>query len=336
MRAPRLDGLIFGINAKDQAVFFRQLATMIDAGMPTAKALATLRPQLSGRLGALVGELLEYCDQGHPLSDGIARYPEYFSPFVVAMLRAGEVGGAIDRRLIEVADFLESSYAIQQNIASQLIYPAVIIHAGIVLPPLFVLVTQGMAPYLRIVLPALLVMWTVVIGLYCTARMGAVRPGARALLDRLLLSLPLFSKVVRGAACMRFLQAFGDLLDAGVPSPTAVEVAGRACGNVVLGNRLSATSRMMADGMSVTAALTSSGVLPPATLGMIATGEESGSIGHLMRKASEYLQIEHRESLKRMMTVFPVILMLIIGVIVGIGYIRAFAGLFSQINSIVP
>lgn len=331
-----LSGLILGISLKDQAVFFRQLATMIESGMPTLKSLDVLRNQLGGLLGRICGELMRSVDGGKPLSAALAEHPEYFSEFLVAMVHAGEVGGMMDVRLKEAADFLEESYNARQVLLSQLVYPVVIMHAAVFLPPLKLLVLDGVQPYLAAVLPILAVFYGIGAALFVVGRMGSVFPGPRAVMDAVLMLVPLLGRMLRTAALVRFLRAFGDLLEGGVATAEALAVAARASGNAVLERRLASAVPAVMAGTAITVALGTTRVLPPATLQMMSTGEESGRIGAMLRKSAEFLQIEYREAVKRALVVIPMLLLLLMGIVVGYQYIRMFAGIFSQINQINP
>ena len=331
-----LSGMIFGLSLQKQAFFFRQLASMIDAGTTGARALLVLGQQTPGQFGAVLREMAQVVDEGQPMSTAFAMYPEFFSEFTVCMVRTGEVGGMLDNRLRDLAAYLEQSYTMQAALASMMLYPIVILHAAALLPSLHILVMQGVGPYLVAVLPILGLLYGVAIGWFLFGRMVSLGGGMRRVVDQCVLLVPLVGPMVRRAAAVKFSRALGELIEAGLPTGSSVEVAGRACGNQALAARLVAVVPPLREGMPLSAVIPRTGIFNLASVQMLTSAEVTGTTGEALRKISEFLTIEYNESVKRVAVMLPILLMGLVGCVVGYQYIRFFTGVMNQINSINP
>ena len=157
--------VLFGVNGGTKAVFFRQLATMVHSGLPVGRAVKTASELGLRQVGTSLAQLIE--KDGCTLSEAMAKHPHHFSRYEIALVRAGEKSGQLDRQLEELAKSAETSYQMHKKITSMLVYPVVVAHSVVFLPPLFLLVTQGLAAYLKtvlaIIIPAYLVVGTVMV-----------------------------------------------------------------------------------------------------------------------------------------------------------------------------
>jgi type IV pilus assembly protein PilC len=329
-------GLLFGVSLHQQAVLFRQLATMIDGGLTSARAIDTLSGHAGGHFGAALREMATRLNEGWPLHRALGLFPEYFSELVVCLVRAGETGGMLDVRLKEIADFLEQSYDIRQRMVSQAVYPILILHAAIFVPPIVEWVTKGPSAYLATVVPRLVILYGALIALFAGARMLSLNSGIRFGVDSTLLYVPLLGKVLRDGALMRALRALGDLLEAGIPTSQALEIASRAGGNLAVGHRMLNCARIANTGVPLSTAMAQAHVVPPMVMQMIVSGEQTGSMGASINKAAELLKIDFDNAVKRMAAAAPAILMLFVAGFVGWQYITFFRQYFDQINQIMP
>lgn len=331
-----LMGMIFGLSLQKQAFFFRQLASMIDAGTTGGRALMVLGQQTPGQFGAVLRDMAQVVDEGQPMSAAFAMYPEFFSEFTICLIRTGELGGMLDNRLRDLAAYLEQSYTMQAAMASMMLYPILVLHAAALLPPLHVLVTQGVAPYIMAVIPLLGLLYGLVIGWFVLGRFVSLAGPLRMVADQVVLLVPLVGPMVRRAAAVKFARALGELIEAGLPTGSSVEVAGRACGNQALAARVVTVVPRLREGLPLSAVIPGTGIFGLAAVQMLTTAEVTGTTGEALRKISEFLTIEYNESVKRLAVALPIVLMLLVGGIVGYQYIRFFMGLMNQISNINP
>lgn len=331
-----LMGAIFGLSLQKQAFFFRQLASMIDAGTTAGRALMVLGQQTPGQFGAVLRELAQVVDEGVPMSRAFEMYPELFNEFAVSMIRAGEMGGMLDNRLRDLAAYQEQAYTMHSALVTMMIYPVLVIHAAVLLPPLHKLVVQGLSPYLWTVVPLLGLLYAGVFGTMLLGRFVALAGPLRVTVDEIVLVLPLIGSMVRRGAAVKFSRALGELIEGGLPMGTSLEVAGRACGNQALAARVVKIVPIVREGAQLSAALPRTHILNPAAIQMLVTAEVSGTSGEALRKISEFLTIEYNESVKRLAVVLPMVLMLLVGAVVAYQYIRFFMDLMNQVTSIGP
>lgn len=329
-------GLLFGTSLHQQAILFRQMATMIDGGLTSARAVHTLSQHARGHFGAALKYMAHRLIEGDALHKTMALYPEYFSELVVCLVQAGEKGGQLDVRLNEIADFLEASYEIRQRVISQSIYPLLILHVAILVPPLAALIVNGAKAYAMTVLPRLAALYGIFLVLMVVGRAMSLPSGLRVAMDSVVLCVPLLGSIVRNGALMRSLRALGDLLEAGVPTGQAVEVSSRASGNAAISSRLLGMVPGLNSGQPLSTTLAQTRAVPPMVMQMIVIGEQSGTIGASISKSAALLKIDFDNATKRMAAVAPALLMLVVAGLAGWQYISFFQSYFNQINEIAP
>lgn len=331
-----LVGQIFGVSLHQLSVFFRQLATMIDGGLTSARAIDSLSGHVGGHFGTALQAMVRRLNEGAPLYKTLALFPEYFNELMVCLVQAGETGGMLDIRLKELADYLEQAYELRQRLVSQAVYPGIILHFALIVPDLATLVISGMSAYLWTVLPRLAVLYGFCIAIMVANRTASQSSGLRLTMDTAVLYIPMIGRIVRTGVAMRVLRALGDLMEAAVPTSRAIEVAARAGGNSYIALRLLSITRSLNDGMPLSNALSVTGVINPMAMQLLITGEQTGNIGGSLSKAADMLKIDFDNSVKRLANAMPAILMLFVGAVVAYKYISFFQGYFSQINDMFP
>lgn len=330
-----LSDAVFRVSLKTQAVFFRQLATLIEAGVTTPKAVDTLLLQSgSSRLTRILREIRPVIIEGSTLSQALGKYPHIFSDFQVNLIRAGEAGGSLEVRLRDLADYLEKAYIFQQKIISQFIYPLIIVHAGVFLPPVAIVITEGVAAYLRVTLGFLIPLYLAAAGLFVLSRLLGEVNLVAALLDSLTVKLPMVRKLVVALGLMKFFRGFANLYEAGVSMAPAVTLSAGACGNRKIKELLLTATGHLDAGRSFTSSMKEVKVMPPIALQMLGAGEESGNLGGISGKIAEYMEIEVTEALNRISVVLPVLLYLLVGAYVGYKIISFYVGYFNRILNV--
>jgi len=324
--------VIGGTSVKSLAVFYRQFATMVGAGMTLSEALNSLKTRSpSRRLGRIAAETAGFVESGGRLSDAFARYPWIFPELHISLLRAGESGGTMDGMLGRIADYLEREHTVRQRLRLVTLYPKILVLAVIFIPPVTTLLLYGFREYLGVTMGRLLPMLGVLLGLWVAYRIVSQIPTFRYGLDLVKLSVPKIGSTVRMLALSRFYRAFASLYSAGVPPSQAIELSARACGNWYLTRRLRSAAPEVQRGISFTEALGRTGVMPQMALDMLATGERTGNVDEMLDKAADYTENEAEVATHQSSVVFGVLLYLGIAAYIGFVVVGFYTGLYSGI-----
>ncbi|MGQ9486642.1 MAG: type II secretion system F family protein [Armatimonadota bacterium] len=283
-----------GVSVRDLAIFYRQLATAVRAGIAIHRALISVaentgKPRLRRVVQAVVNDLM----QGKPLAQAMRKQPHVFDELQIALIQAGEEGGLLDNMLERLADYLERDYKLRLKIRAGTFYPKVLLVAGIFIPKIPILVVGGgLIPYLRET-----VGWAGPILLAVLASVALVRIALqveplREAYDSLKLMVPGIGGLVRQLAMARFSRAMAALFSAGVPLQRAIAISALAADNYYLTKRLRSAVTAVEHGQSLSSAFQQTGVMPPLVLDMLRTGESTGSVDAMMDKVAEYYEQE--------------------------------------------
>ncbi len=295
-----------GVNAADLALMTRQLATLVQSGTPLEEALLAVsqqseKPRLSRLLLAVRARVLE----GMSLAQGLAEFPNVFPELYRATVAAGEQSGHLDRVLERLADYTEARQAIRQKIQLALFYPAIltVIAIGVAVLLMTYVVPQvvqvfdnlgqelPMLTRLLIAFSDFLREWGLLLLLgLVIAGVGMLwllrRPGPRRVWHRLLLRLPLVSRLVRGINTGRFARTFSILVASGVPVLEAMRIGAGVIANIPMREAVENAARRVREGTSIHKALEESGQFPPMMLHLIASGEASGQLENMLERAA--------------------------------------------------
>ena len=289
-------GLSDRIKSKDVAVFSRQFATMINAGLSLLRSLSVLEEQTSSKpLAKIIGEVRRDVERGVGLSVALDKHPKAFGELYTAMVRAGEAGGVLDDTLLRLADALESAVALRSKIKSAMAYPVVVLSmvAMVVIAmmlfvvPIFVDLYASAGGELPVPTKILIGASNIVTGYWWIAgpltglavfgfRRWINTPPGRSVWDRFKLKMPVFGGVVHKTAISRFSSTLGVLLRTGVPILQAMDIVRTVSGNVVIGDAVADVAKSVKDGDSLAVPLASHAIFPPMVVQMIAVGEETG------------------------------------------------------------
>lgn len=324
--------MLVGLSGRTKAVFFRQLATMVNSGLPVGRAVATASQSGLPRLGKEISSLV---DNGSRLSEAMARYPFHFSKYEIALVRAGETSGQLDRQLNELATSSESNWQMSKKISSKLLYPVIVAHSVVLLPPLFLLVKDGLQAYLKatlgILIPAYLIIGTLIV----VYRMFRHQGGPRRLMDNVLSHLPWLSAPVRSGARIRFLSTLSSLIEAGFLPSQAVPLAADSCDNYWLRDRILRAYEKVGKEAPVSQIMQLSGSFESFELGLVVSGEESGSFASSIKRAADNLRPEYEAQIHRLMTILPLMLLFVVGGMVAVVAVKTMTGIFAPIADIL-
>ncbi len=334
-----------GVPLKDLAVFYRQFATMINAGIPLYQALVTLEGQARNpRLAGILRDCQKQVQEGGRLSEVFAAYPWVFSELQIEMIRAAEHGGLLDQMLLRIADYLEQEMALRRLISGLTLYPKIVaISALFILGGRFFMdgipafskliigamgkMDYGIVDYLKDTVLLLIIGGLVVFGCVAFCRIFLFQSdSARESYERFKMSLPGIGTVARGFALAKFGRAFGAMYAGGLPLNTAIRVGGNASGSKMIGRATARAILATERGAGLAEAFRETGVFPYLVIDMLHTGEQSGNVDAMMTKVAEYLENEAESRARLYSHIFATAVYLTVAILVGVAVIRFYMG----------
>src|SRR5215217_2405439 len=340
-----------GIKLADLVVFSRQLATMINAGLPIVRALYILSEQTENpKLNDVVVAVRKDVEAGLSLSEALEKHPKVFSRLYVEMVKAGEVGGILDGVLLRLADQLERDQDLRRKVKSAMTYPVVVLVFAILaasfmlmfIVPVFATMFQDLGGTLplptricMIISDILTSIWGVFV--YAGMALAVVMflrwkktEKGRKVWGRAVLRIPAkIGDVVRKVALARFARTLGTLSAAGVPILQAIEITATSSGNWVVEKALLKSRDAIREGIPLYKPLEEEPVFPPMVTRMIAVGEETGDIDGMLTKIAEFYESEVDAAVKALTSIIEPIMVVVVGGIVGAIVISMYLPMFK-------
>lgn len=325
------------VKKQDLSDFFRQLATMLGAGIPIVRALELLANQTEKRpMRQSIERILESLREGSTFHEALERQHGFFPPVVVHSVEAAEVSGSLENTLEQLAEHLARDHELEERIKSTLAYPAVIVTLTVAVlavllfwvMPTFQNVMNSLGVPLplatRVVLQVGLGLrrwWYLLMALFAGLALWAERSlkseNVRRKVDELLLKLPVFGNLHRKAVMSRFSRTLGTLLVSGVSVVEAMEITARTVGNRVVGEIILQARENLREGRSIAETLGASGLFPDMVIAMIAVGEETGALDSLLAKVTAFYEQELQEGVRRLSSMLEPVLIVVLGAAVG-------------------
>ncbi|MDT8901806.1 type II secretion system F family protein [Anaeroselena agilis] len=342
------------VGVKDLAVFCRQFATMVDAGLSLTVSLGVMVDQThNSRLKAAAKDLLVKVQEGETLSRAMQGHPGVFPAVTVSMVEAGEVGGVLDVVLDRLATHFEKESKLTANVKSALTYPAVIMTfaaAAIIFILIFVLprFVQLFAT-MNVALPVptrALVAFSALLqqyGILLAALLAAIaygmrlyfrQPRGQRLFDQLMLHVPVMGGLWRKIAVARFSRTLSTLLRGGVPIIAALEVVKKTTGNRLMARAITAAQEGVSEGLGLAATLGTARVFPLMVVQMAAVGEETGEVDKMLEKVADFYENDVDDTVSRLSALLGPILIGTLGVVIGAIIIAILMPLFDVISGI--
>ncbi|MFH1539027.1 MAG: type II secretion system F family protein [bacterium] len=342
------------VKQKSLAVFSRQFSTMVTAGLSLVRALDVLEQQCDDKkLKEVISDVRRKVEGGSSLSEAFQEHSTVFSDLYIHLTRAGEVGGVLDETLDRVADFLEKDQRLRAKIKSSMTYPvaimifAVIIVLGLVVfvIPTFQSIFEGLGIKLPVMTQFLITLSIIlrtkplhilvtIIVLVIGFRAYVRSPRGKFQYHKLMFKLPVFGLLMRKITISRFTRTLGTLLSSGVPVMQAMEVTGKASGNMVVEKAVEEVRESLREGESISAPMERSGIFPPMVTQMIAVGEETGSLDKMLEKISDFYDMEVETTLDALTSLLEPLMLIFIGAAIGFIVISMFLPMLSIINSL--
>jgi type IV pilus assembly protein PilC len=326
------------IKPKDIAIFTRQLATMMKAGVPLLQAFDIVgrgNPNVS--VTKLLNDVRTDVETGTSLSAAFRKYPMYFNALYCNLVEAGEAAGILESLLDRLAVYMEKTEAIKSKIKSALMYPiSVVVVAFVVVAVIMIFVIPAFkqvfssfgadlpAPTLFVIAVSefFVAYWWLIFGgigggLYFFMQAWKRNEKMQKFMDRLLLKVPVFGALIEKSCIARWTRTLSTMFAAGVPLVEALDSVGGASGNSLYADATEKIQQEVSTGTSLTAAMTNANLFPTMVLQMCAIGEESGSVDHMLGKAADFYEAEVDEMVAGLSSLMEPIIIVFLGGLIG-------------------
>jgi type IV pilus assembly protein PilC len=342
------------VKSQDLVVFTRQLATMMDAGLPLVQTLTALEEQTESPVfKPVLRNVTTRVEQGHSFSEALSEHPKVFTKLYVSMVEAGETGGLLAEILDRLASYLESTARLKKKVKSAMSYPVIVCFIALSIA-LFLIVKvipifAGIYKDFGAQLPTptqILIDISDIIRAYFVLAIGAVAgvifgfvkfkqtKRGMAIWDRTKLRMPVFGKLVHKIAISRFSRTFAALLRSGVPILETLRIVGQSAGNTVVERAVEKTAASIERGDNLAVALGQHPIFPPMLVRMVSAGEQTGKVDVMLEKISDFYDEEIEATLSGLTSLIEPLLIVFLGVVVGTIVICMFLPIF-KLNQIV-
>ena len=326
------------IKPKDIAIFTRQLATMMKAGVPLLQSFDIVgRGNANASVTKLLNDVRTDVETGTSLSSAFRKYPLYFSALYCNLVEAGEAAGILEALLDRLAVYMEKTEAIKSKIKSALMYPiSVVIVAFVVVAVIMIFVIPAFksvfssfgadlpAPTLFVIAISefFVAYWWLIFssiggGLYFFFQAWQRSEKVQRFMDRALLKVPVFGVLIEKSCIARWTRTLATMFAAGVPLVEALDSVGGASGNSKYADATEKIQQEVSTGTSLTAAMTNANLFPTMVLQMTAIGEESGSVDHMLGKAADFYEAEVDEMVAGLSSLMEPIIIVFLGGLIG-------------------
>lgn len=342
------------ITTKDQAVFTRQFATMINAGLPLVQCLDILGRQLDKESFRIITKkVMSDIEAGGTLSESMAKHPKAFDELYVNMVNAGEAGGILDVILMRLAEYIEKIEALKRKIQGAMIYPAVVLFVAVgatlfmlmfIIPtfarmfsdfgaelPLPTKIVLGLSNFVRTW------WWTMIggsIGSVFAFKKWYSTDKGHHIVDDWMLKMPILGDVMRKGSVARFTRTLGTLVSSGVPILDGLEITAKTAGNVIVKDAIMQARASIREGETIASPLRNSPVFPPMVVQMITVGEETGALDEMLTKIADFYDDEVDTAVDALTSVIEPVMIVFMGVIVGGMVIAMYLPIFRMVNVI--
>ncbi len=340
-----------GVSIYSLAIFTRQFATVFNAGLPLLRGLQGLaRQTIDRKLAKIIQQIHDDVKGGFSLTRALQKHSNVFSPVYIALVRAGEMAGALGEILERLATLLERDYSLRKKVQTSMTYPAFVFVVSIIVTfvlvnyifPSFVSLLEGLD--LDLPWPTLFLIHLtnasrnifvigivlIIVGLtsYLFKQYFNTPLGKRQL-HRLLIELPVIGKINRKVAIARFCRTLGTLLGSGVPMVHALDVVSKVAGNEIISDIIEEIKMGLKGGMRLSQPLRMYKIFPPMVSQMIAVGEETGNLPQTLEKLADFYDAEVESALEAFVTLVEPVMILIMGGIVSFVMVAVFLPVYG-------
>ncbi|CAN5918597.1 type II secretion system F family protein [soil metagenome] len=344
-----------GVSPKDLQIFTRQLATMIDAGLPLVQCLDILASQTPNKIFAkMLGAVKTSVESGATFSDALRKHPKVFDELFVNLCQAGEVGGILDTILNRLATYIEKAVKLKAQIKSAMFYPIgiLVVAIGVIAVMLIKVIPTFEDMYknmgnAQLPAPTRVVIgishgfmnrWYIFVGLlfaivFGTSAARRTEQGTK-IIDNMLLTVPVIGPTLRKIVVARFTRTLGTLLSSGVPILDALDICARTSGNKVVEGGILRARTKIAEGHDMAGPLAESKVFPAMVVQMIGVGEQTGAMDQMLQKIADFYEEEVDAAVSAMTSLIEPIMMAFLGVVCGGLIIAMYLPIFNLAGNI--
>jgi type IV pilus assembly protein PilC len=337
------------ISIKDKAIFIRQFATTLAAGLPITQALQTINEQMNNKnLSNIIAQIVSDVEGGMALSASFSRFPKLFSRIDIALVAAGESSGTLDKVLIRLADTIEKDYKILKKVRSAMSYPAFILLVVIgvlILMTVYVMpqmeglfkdfnadlpaITQGMLAFSHFLSKFGVLVLAAIIGLGFLFRYFIHTKTGRLYWDTVRLQLPIIGPFLRSVYSSRFSRTMAGLVGSGVSLLDALNITSGAVGNVVIYDVIFDAAQKVKGGTPLSKPIKDSGEFPPIVPQMIRVGEQTGEMDKMLTNLADYFDDEVDNFIKSITSIIEPAIIVVMGGVVAIMLIAIMMPIYS-------
>ncbi len=339
------------VSLDDLAIFSRQMATLVDAGIPIVGGLEAVAEQVENPLlRKVITDIKDAVEGGTNLTSAVAKHGNIFSPLFVSMLRAGETSGHLAEVLQRLAVYLEKSATLQRKVQSACIYPAIVLFMAFSITSLLVLtvipafkeIFKTMGGQLPLPTQLLLAFsdfarqWFLpgiglaVAGVFFFKRQVLGTKTGRLWFDRFLLKLPIVGVLVRKVAISKFARTLSTLVRSGVQILQALEIVSETAGNRVITDALIQVKNSIKEGQNIAGPLMASGAFPPMVVRMIAVGEQTGRLDEMLSKVADFYEEQVDAAVNGLTSALEPLIICVLGIVIGSIVMAIFLPIFKM------
>ena len=348
------------IKPKALMIFTRQLATLIDSGLPLLRSLTVLGKQEPNPiLRATVSSLADSVQGGSTFSESLAQHPKIFNKLYVNMVKAGELGGVLEIVLNRLAEYQEKAQKLKNKIVSAMVYPVIVMFIAVAIlvflmifivpkfKEMFTETNESLPMISQIVFgtseffikssvgpsPNVVFVFILIGILIFVFNLWGNTKGGRKAVDTLKLKMPIFGDIQRKSAVSRFSRTLGTLVTSGVPILQALNITRDTAGNVVISQAIEKVHEAVKEGESIVTPLTASGVFPNMVISMVDVGEETGQLPEMLLKVADVYDDEVDNAVTALTSILEPIMIVFLALIVGSVVFALFLPLIKMISN---
>ena len=353
----KIPGLSGRVKTKVLTTFTRQLATLVQAGLPLLRGLRVLEKQeRNANLKRIIGEVGTSIEGGSTFSEALAQHPKVFNRLFINMVKAGEMGGVLEVVLKRLSEFMEKAQKIKGKVIAAMFYPvAVMVVAVVIMGVLMVFVIpkfkeifegalgngQELPGFTRFVLGIseaiqlhivrtmiMVIIVVIIFNVFIRTKIG------RRMFDKFKLKMPVLGPVVSKVAISRFTRTLGTLVSSGVPILQSLTIVKETSGNVIIGNAVTSVHESVKEGETITAPLEASNIFPPMVISMVDVGEQTGALPEMLMKIADNYDEEVDNAVAAMTSLLEPIMIVFLAVVVGSIVIAMFLPLIKLMETV--
>ncbi len=343
------------VKVDELVIFSRQLTTLIESGIPIVGALDILREQTqNGYFKDVLAVILKELKEGSSFAKAITKYPRIFPEIYVSMVEAAETSGNLPQILERLSIYLEKMSALRKKVISSLIYPAIIFTMAISataflvfkIVPTFAEMYKSLGAQLPFVTQILVnfaqgvknnvIFVLIILAIAAFALKKYIStPKGRKQYDMFLIKIPVIGEVVRKVSIAQFARTFATLIKSGVAIVRSLEIVGKTSGNKVIEEAVMKSQKSIQEGIPLSHPLEESGIFPPMVVKMIAVGERTGKLEHMLNKIAQFYEEQTEAAIAALTSILEPILIVFLGVVVGFIVIALFLPIFNLSQAVL-